>query len=323
MNARTWLEVRIGEFTEGVDPRDRWIAIGRSTLALGALTTLLFTPMAALTVPIAGGPAGPVCASFRAVSILCIGNPAELTELRRWIMIAVLAAAAAGYRPRITGPLHLWVAFSVATSITLPDGGDAIGLIILTLLLPISLADGRRWQWSPSALPLAAPWQSIVAASHLAVRMQLAFIYLDSGISKFATADWSNGTAEYYFLRDPMYGDGGPFAWLSLWASSFPLGTVTMTWGAIIVEIAIGLTLLMSWRWRRLSLTLDALLHVGIIVTIGLWSFSIVMIGAATICASPLGKAKRPSPAPARIEPGGRLLDARAPEVLAQLGKEK
>ena len=46
-----------------------------------------------------------------------------------------------------------------------------------------------------------------------------------------------------------------------------------------------------SDRWRKVGLVLDVLLHGTIILTMGLWSFALVMIGTSTIAALPMRKA--------------------------------
>jgi hypothetical protein len=76
----------------------------------------------------------------------------------------------------------------------------------------------------------------------------------------------------------------------TLWFSHMAVGTLAMTWGAIVIEIAIGLALLLSWRWRIFALVLEVALHVAIVATIGLWSFSLVMVGASVLAASPMKK---------------------------------
>ncbi|MGV9881035.1 hypothetical protein [Streptomyces sp. NPDC003006] len=37
-------------------------------------------------------------------------------------------------------------------------------------------------------------------------------LHLQSGIGKFGVADWLNGSAEYYVLRNPVFGVAEPFA---------------------------------------------------------------------------------------------------------------
>ena len=57
--------------------------------------------------------------------------------------------------PRWTCVPHWYVAFSLADSITQPDGGDAVAAIATMLFIPMLLGDDRVWQWSRPAGPLA------------------------------------------------------------------------------------------------------------------------------------------------------------------------
>lgn len=279
------LALRVDDLTRSLgsfDHRGRWFGIGRSLIALSTLSTLVFTPMRALVVPV-GGLSGPNCTSIRRVSLLCVGDPASGLEVRRYVMIVVLLLVVIGLFPRWTAIPHAYVAFTMSASTSLPDGGDAIAATLTMLIIPLCLADSRRWQWQGATSPLPITWAAIALPALIAVRLQLAFVYLDSAISKFGVDDWSNGTAEYYILRDPGFGDAGLFhrVWLAL--SSHPWGAIGLTWGAIVVEIAIGLTLLFSWRWRVVALGLDVALHSVIIMTMGLFSFATVMIGGAVV----------------------------------------
>lgn len=291
------IELRVTSYLAGFDHRNRWFGVGRTVLALGNLVTLLFTPMRALIVPI-GSSSGAVCTNIRAASLLCIGNPASGLEIRRWVMIAVLLLVASGFRPRFTALPHVWVTLTIGGSMTLPDGGDAIALTISLLILPLALADGRTWHWDVPTGQLHPTWQAISSVALIAVRAQIAFIYLDSAITKFAVDDWSNGTAEFYILRDPGFGDAGILHNVFQSLSSNAPVALGMTWGAIVIEIAIGLALLLSWRWRILALILDIGLHAMIVLTMGLFSFSAVMIGSAILAANPAGANEGREPEP-------------------------
>ncbi|MFH8610623.1 hypothetical protein ACH4D5_24410 [Streptomyces sp. NPDC018029] len=54
-----------------------------------------------------------------------------------------------------------------------------------------------------------------------------------------------------------------------------------MAWGAIIIELMIASLLVGPERRRKLAFRLDVLLRGAIIATIGLWSFSLIMISPA------------------------------------------
>ncbi|MGW7082193.1 hypothetical protein ACWGH2_01645 [Streptomyces sp. NPDC054871] len=53
------------------------------------------------------------------------------------------------------------------------------------------------------------------------------------------------------------------------------------------IEVVIAALLIGPERWRKPAFQMDVLLHGAIIATIGLWSFSLIMIGAAAVAATP------------------------------------
>ncbi|MEU9101900.1 HTTM domain-containing protein [Streptomyces sp. NPDC048361] len=114
-------------------------------------------------------------------------------------------------------------------------------------------------------------------AAFWALRIQLVILYAQSGISKFGVPDRLNGSAEYYILRDPIFGAAEPFKGPVLWLSEHGPTLALLAWGGIIIELVIAAFLLGPERWRKVAFVLDVLLHASIIATIGLWSFSLIM----------------------------------------------
>ncbi|MFJ9906236.1 sporulation-delaying protein SdpB family protein [Streptomyces sp. NPDC101152] len=298
-SSASWLAAR----TARHDLRSRWFGAGRTVMAAAQLSVLLLTPVKALLIPVVSMGEYPRCDGVRAASALCIGNDAVGTEPRRWLLIVVFAVVASGYQPRWTAIPHAWATYSVAVSIAVPDGGESIGMIMALLMTPIALADDRTWHWQTPTTEPRQSWQAVTLAAFLAIRVQVAYLYLDSAISKFGVADWANGTAEYYFLRDNMFGVARPWDSLFLSMSKSSLVVVALTWGALIIELAIGVCVLASDRWRKAALAMDIVLHGSIILTMGLWSFATVMIGSAIVCATPERKPSPPLTTPAMTEP--------------------
>ncbi|MFF7636959.1 sporulation-delaying protein SdpB family protein [Kitasatospora sp. NPDC008050] len=287
------LDRRLSRF----DARNRWFGVGRTVLCLAELSVLLFTPAKALLVPVLGISDGPKCGSVQALSAFCLGHHAIGAEYPRWLLVLVLAVAASGYRPRWTVLPQLWAVYSIATSISVPDGGESIALIVSLLMVPLAIADDRPWHWRPATTAPAPDLRVLAFAAFCALRLQVAYIYLDTAISKFGVADWANGTAEYYFLRDNMFGVAHPLSGMFYALSRNTLVVVGMTWGALVMELAIAVCVLSSERWRKVGLALDIALHGMIIMTMGLWSFGLVMIGASIITATP--GPRRPAAHPA------------------------
>jgi antimicrobial peptide system SdpB family protein len=183
--------------------------------------------------------------------------------------------------------LHLWIVFSVTASITLPDGGDSIALIVVALVTPMCLADRRRWQWTAPEQRMHRNWRTIAYLSFWALRLQIAYVYADSAIAKMGVADWQNGSAFYYFVRDRMFGSAGPLAPLWMWLSDQSLTTLMITWGAVAIELAIALFTLLQARWRLVAFWLGLALHALIFLSMGLFSFSLVMVAVGALIATP------------------------------------
>jgi antimicrobial peptide system SdpB family protein len=277
------------------DPRSPWFGWGRSVIALAHALTLALTPPAYLMPPVIDQGRPPQCGGVRAVSAYCLGGDSVGQEWRRWLMVAVLLLVASGYRPRWTVVPHAWITFSIGVSISLPDGGEAIARIICLLIIPMGLADDRVWQWKQPTTPLRPATRGMAFAAFLGVRLQLAVLYMQSGVSKWGVPDWLNGSAEFYILRSPLFGVAGPLKPVLLWMSDNSLVVAAMSWGAILVEIVIAVFLLSPTRWRRIAFGCDLALHVGIIATMGLWSFALIMMGSAAIAAAP-DSLPRPEP---------------------------
>jgi antimicrobial peptide system SdpB family protein len=268
------------------DYRSQWFAIGRTVLALATASELLFTRPVALFTTVGLG-TGPLCTAQPAVSMFCLGNPHEFIEARRWLAIAGLLLVASGYRPRYLSIAHLWIVFSVTTSVTLPDGGDSIALIVVLLITPMCLADPRRWQWTPPGARMSRIGRAVAYLSFWALRLQVAYLYADSAIAKMGVEDWQNGSAFYYFVRDRMFGSAGPLTPIWMWFSDQALTTLAVTWGAIAMELAIALFTLLGTRWRMAAFWICLTLHTLIFLSMGLFSFSLVMIAVAALIATP------------------------------------
>lgn len=293
------------------DHRRPWFGVARTILASGQIVLLAFTDPRALLVPVAGQAPAPYCDGVKAISAYCIGGDILDPIARHWIMLVLLLLVASGFYPRATGVVHAWVTFSIAGSIALPDGGELAAKVIALLLIPMCLTDNRLWHWARPKTSLLPVSRGIAYAALWAVRLQVAGIYLHSGLGKFASSDWLSGTAEYYVLRDNMFGAAGWIRDLAVAMMSVPWLVFAVTWGSIALELSVGLIILLGTdRLRRLALTLAIVFHVGIIITIGLWTFALVMIGAVTLACIPVRpfEEERPPTAVGRSNIGRQLL---------------
>lgn len=276
---------RLRRTIRGFDLQTLRFSSFRGTLVLAQLTILVATPYDALMQTLVGSGAGPVCDGLRNASTYCLGRSLP-DGLVTSAMVLILVGVAAGLAPTVMAVLHAWVAFSIAASISLPDGGDQAATVGTLLLVAVSFADQRRWLLSP--LQPVAYWRRQVALAGLMVmRVQVAAIYFNAAIAKLFAPEWADGTAEYYVLRDPFFGASGPLAPMLQAATTLPAVTVSATWGAVIAEIVIGVLILCGARSRSIALVLCVALHGAIIITMGLWSFGLIMIAIVGIAAMP------------------------------------
>ncbi|TFB87272.1 hypothetical protein E3O44_09105 [Cryobacterium algoricola] len=266
------------------NPRSYQIQVGRSIIAVGEFATLSLTTWPNLTTEVAGRDAASYCSSIRRASLFCIGSDTP-NVVGLWVGLVIAAMVVAGVYPRFVAPLHVWLAISMNASLSLPDGGEAVAAFATILLIPILIADNRACAWLRSSAPVNPYLGAISYAASIALCLQIAGIYLESGLAKLAVSDWVSGTAMYYVIRDPYFGASGLLGSLMNWVTQIPLGSAVLTWGTCILECAIGVFFLSKSRYKRYALVGVIVLHLGIAVTIGLWSFSLTMIGTAMVAA--------------------------------------
>lgn len=274
----------------------RPMIIGRALVGLAQLSILGLTSWANLTPQILGQAQSPICSSVGRVSIFCL-DPSPNKLIARVALMVILGLVVAGVVPAVTSFLHLWASFSIASSVALPDGGDQVAVIATFLIAFITLGDIRLCAWTSSP-PKRGPavLAGVGGAAIFILRLQIAFIYLQSGLSKLGVEDWLNGSALYYVVRDPSFGATGPIGEVLRAMTAVPLGTALLTWGTISLETAAGVLVLSRPRRRQGALVLVVALHVGILLAIGLWSFAIIMIGAVTVATAATSTAGSPRP---------------------------
>ncbi|HVK26099.1 MAG TPA: sporulation-delaying protein SdpB family protein [Actinokineospora sp.] len=281
MPALTRLRTRVLDAASRFDPRTQWYAVGRSLLALATLSIVVATPDSALFPYLTGQPDGPRCGGLRSLSLWCVGggSPAALT-IARVATVSVLVAVAAGYRPRWTCVPHWYATVSVGVSVYLPNGGDRAAQVATLLLIPLCLGDHRRWHWTTPTAPLA-PWSGGSAyAAHLALRLQVAIIYGHAAVAKLSESIWRDGTAVHYAMQDAYF--GAPDGLLRL-VESVPGLVFALTWGAVLLEVVIAVTMLGGPRIRIVALTCGVALHTAFAAAFGLISFGLVMIAVLMI----------------------------------------
>lgn len=263
------------------------VQIGRSLIAVGQLSVLLLTSWNHLTPEILGVQRSPICQGVVRLSVFCL-DVADDRIVARAVSVVVLLLVISGIVPSATSALHAWVSFSLANAVGLPDGGDQVAQIVTVFIFLINVGDFRLWAWSGARTPRQLPvLVGVRQGAWWALRLQMAFIYFESAVSKYSVPDWQNGSALYYVVRDPSFGATGLLGDLLKWWTYLPIGTASLTWGTVLVEMAIAVLVLGGRRCRRIALALAVCLHAAIFLAIGLFSFAIVMVGAMSIAALP------------------------------------
>lgn len=260
----------------------------RSLIALGTMGTLLFSHSTSIFRPAVGTERVPICDGLAQGSLFCLYSPGSI-EAARWTAILILAIVATGWRPRVTGLAHWWVAASLQASAVLTDGGDQVTQVLTLLLLPLTLTDPRAWHWQ--AMPARASADDIVRlvawSSALAIRVQIAGVYLHAAVGKIAVPEWRNGTAIYYWFTDPMFGIPSYLQPIIAPVLASGVGVAALTWGTIALEFLLFAGLLADRNSRRWLLIAGFGFHGLIAVFQGLLSFTLAMWGGLILYLRP------------------------------------
>ncbi|GHJ47183.1 hypothetical protein Cs7R123_45250 [Catellatospora sp. TT07R-123] len=288
------------------------LGLGRTVLALGTLGTLLATSPEVLMSPLSTGVVPPTCLGLTQAGVWCL-VPAWHGEAARWLSVVVLLVTAAGWRPRITGLAHWYVSWSLIANVTIQDGGDQITTVLTLLLIPLTLTDPRRWHWQ--APPAGRTGAGRVAAyvALLLIQVQVAVLYFQASVAKMGVAEWSDGTAMFYWLRHPTFGAPDWLRPLTDVITDSPVGVSLLTWSSIALEFALAVAILLRPPAKRLLLWAGLLFHDLIALTMGLISFDLAMSGALLLYLLPIGHQVRVPERLRRLVPGELPSWARRP----------
>lgn len=276
---------------EQTRPWSNVYGVGRTLLSLSTLSTLLLQSPDDLFRPFGRRLSMVDTADqFKHINLFVLLGGDNL-NVARWIAIGVLALVAIGWRPRITGILHWWVALSFVASTSVIEGGDQIAASLALFMIPLTLTDSRRWHWQHDARDMSrtsAQIAAIVAGSCLTVmRLQMAVVYLDAAIGKMGVPEWMNGTAMYYWALHPDFGVPMALRGITIAMLSNVYVVTTLTWGVMLLELALFTGLVIEKRFRSPLLVSGILFHFGIVVVHGLASFFLVMAGGLVIYLRP------------------------------------
>lgn len=265
------------------------IGLTRSLLAFGTLLVLTFNSTEVLFANAVGFD-GPVCVGVTSFSLYCLfsGN----MEVARYLSIIILIITISGWRPRYTCILHWWVTYSLNVSASILEGGDQVASVLSLLLIPVCIADGRKWHWrkgqgslflsSKMLLPFLA------STSFFVIRLQVCYIYFNAAVAKFSSEEWLNGTAIYYFFLDPYLGAPEYLYPLLNLVVRNPIAAPLITWGSLLFELALAFGLVMPLFLRPLLLKMGIAFHLAIGLIFGIFPFAIAMCAALLIYLKPV-----------------------------------
>lgn len=209
----------------------------------------------------------------------------ENTGIARMICCLVLAAVIMGWYPKITSVLHWYVAFCTYSAFIIVDGGDQINSIITLLLIGIAMCDDRKNAWSAPAAKDGNNLRNFVANTFLIlIKLQIAIIYLNSGVAKLYVTEWMNGSAYYYWFTHNAFGAPDYLKPVIAPALSYPLPVFLLTWGTIIFEVCLfGCLFTTNRLLKKTMFQVGIGFHFFIFIFHGLFSFFLVMAGCLVI----------------------------------------
>ena len=247
--------------------------LSRSIMAFALLVTLVFNPTEVLFPTISTyNPAfitGP--SSFSIFYMLS----SDLV-LAKSISLIILSAVLVGWRPRLTGILHWWIAFSFFSSCPTIDGGDQIGAILSFFFIPITLSDNRKWHWSAQNPTCNFYLANINHLFYLCIRIQASIIYFFAATEKLAVPEWKNGTVIYYWLNHSSFGMNESFRFFVDPIIESPAVAI-ITWSVLILEVLLSMALIAPPNLRKILLPAAIVFHFLIFIFHGLFTFFFYM----------------------------------------------
>lgn len=270
-------------------------ALVRTALASAPLLTLLTNSPGVIFPSVRSLEEQGRCDGVAGVLVACIVDDGLYGWAAHLTLIALFAAVASGFLPAVTGPVHVYAAVSYMNVLGTVDGGEQAALAFSVWALPICLVDWRLTHWNrwdePDERPATAPAmlrRSTITVFLFVAKIQVSFIYLQACLSKLSSAEWADGTAFYYWTVDGYLPPPTFFAPFVAWMTSMPILVLAATYGTLILEFTLGVSLLIRNFQARRILWISALVfHLMIVVVFGIWSFALVMMALATFLLSP------------------------------------
>ncbi|MBV7292851.1 sporulation-delaying protein SdpB family protein [Corynebacterium sp. TAE3-ERU16] len=278
---------RLEAIVRSANIQSRFISIGRALIAVTQLSFILFTSHEARFAEVGPQPFGPHCQSWSQAGLYCVVGKENLGLAD--VMIAFgLILVISGFYPRWTGFLHLYITYTISTAVALPDGGESVALIFVGLLAIVSLSDNRRncylTDLDMDRIPI--PLQGISRAAIIFGRVLLCLLYAGAALFKLGVADWNNENALYHAANNTTFGD-----WYQLLETSgiseHGWLSAVAAWTPVVLALLISINAIGTADMRRFAFTLVVVLHGGNVLSTGLVSFSLIMIGCCLSVITP------------------------------------
>ncbi|MCA0970896.1 sporulation-delaying protein SdpB [Halobacillus litoralis] len=257
-------------------------AIARTILAISTFITIGFNSMAVLAPLESQASSEYLVPSFFVLGEAIGMNP----EIVRYLIILLMVPIMLGYYPRVSGVLHWYICYSIHTYAIVLDGGDQIVTTLTFLLIPLTLLDHRTNHWKPFKQKSFYRNLSFLAFTYV-IKIQVMLIYLHAAIGRIKNDEWGEGTALYYFLTDPMLGIANyqEFFMVPILESGL---VVILTWSVTLFELLLASALFWKDRFKKYILVAGIVFHLGILLTIGIVTFSITMWAALLLYLYPV-----------------------------------
>lgn len=255
------------------------ITLARTLLALCFLTTLLFTPVNDLFPEMHYLQLKTNIIGFSKLNFyLWFDN----ILIPYFISIVVLVMVITGLYPRITCLLQTWVSYSIYYTYLITDGGDQINIILTFLLIPICVLDKRKNGWNICNLQQTNTNIFFLYNASVAIvfiKIQMAILYFNAGVTKMFSAAWLNGTAIYYWFNDPTFGAPNFLNYCVGFLFKNDLTVSLIGWSVMILEIILFVGLFLKQKYKYLLFIIAFIFHFLIFVIHGLPSFGLSMTG--------------------------------------------
>lgn len=213
-----------------------------------------------------------------------IGEYAKVsTSAFKIISIIILVLTIIGFLPRLTGVLHFAVTYLFFKTCPFIDGGDQLSSNLTFFILPLSLFDSNLNHWKNKNNSFNGSYSKpFFIFTSLIICIQISIVYLHSSIDKLKVPEWQDGTAIWYWFTHESFGASYFILDFLKFVLSNSYVIFSLNWSVIIIELLVAMMLFVPKEnmLPRVLFYLALVLHIGVILVHGIFTFSLVMIGS-------------------------------------------